>query len=68
MLKDPDSAKFGEVRTGWTSGKPVTCGYVNSRNGFGGMTGRQRFISGSVTAVEEQMPAGEMDKAWDRLC
>ncbi len=68
MLKDPDSAKFEAVRTGWTSGAPVTCGYVNSRNGFGGMTGRQRFISGNVTAVEEQMPAGEMDKAWDRLC
>ncbi|MGE7204923.1 hypothetical protein ACQKJZ_04500 [Sphingomonas sp. NPDC019816] len=68
MLKDPSSAEFSEVHTGWSSGTPVTCGYVNSRNGFGGMTGRQRFISGNVTALEESMAPGEMGKVWDRMC
>lgn len=68
MLKDPSSAEFSEVHTGWSSGTPVTCGYVNSRNGFGGMSGKQRFISGTVTALEENMAPGEMDKVWGKMC
>ena len=67
LLKDPDSAVFGEM---YVRRAPalVVCGTVNSRNSFGGMAGRQRFISGSVTSLEEQMRAGEMDKVWGRVC
>lgn len=65
-LKDPDSAVFSDLRV--RRSPLVVCGYVNSRNGFGGMTGRQRFISGSVTAIEEQMEDGAMDEVWNKVC
>ncbi len=68
-LKDPSSAQFRNVRTYHGSGAPVVCGEVNSKNGFGGYGGFQRFVaSGPVIAVEEQMPAGEMNKTWPQLC
>jgi len=67
MLKDPESASFSDLVV-HASPAPAVCGYVNSKNGFGGMTGRQRFISGTITALDEQMPRGEMDKLWDRVC
>ena len=48
MLRDPDSAKFRNVRLSRgmndVSG-PVVCGEVNARNGFGGYTGYGRFFS-----------------------
>lgn len=68
MLRAPDSAKFEDVRVSNRGGTPIVCGYVNSQNGFGGMTGRQRFVSGSVTAIEEKMEPGGMDKAWAKVC
>lgn len=42
-LKDPESAQFTLVRHFKDREKEVTCGYVNSRNGFGGMAGAERF-------------------------
>ena len=70
QLRDPDSAKFTDVEVRWSSGRPTLCGYVNSRNGFGGMTGAQRFITaGSDFAVlEEQMRPGEMEPVWQQFC
>ncbi len=41
MLRDPDSAKFGLVFGGRHN---AACGYVNARNGFGGMSGMQMFV------------------------
>lgn len=67
MLKDPESASFSDL-VAHTSPAVAVCGYVNSKNGFGGMTGRQRFISGTITALDEQMPRAEMDKLWDKVC
>lgn len=69
-LKDPDSAKFSNVRISRKSGHPVACGSVNSRNGFGGMSGAQRFISGgsSATFLEEEMADGDMEQVWARFC
>jgi len=46
-LNDPDSAQFRNVY--FHRGKdnlPLTCGEVNSKNGFGGYVGFQHFISG----------------------
>jgi len=68
LLKDPDSAKFEDLRVSRKIGSPVVCGTVNSRNSFGGMSGRQRFISGGGTAIEEQMEAGAMDEVWAKTC
>ena len=54
QLRDPDSAVFDDQRS-WLApanvlvhrinGVPVIiCGWVNSRNGFGGMTGDQAYV------------------------
>ncbi len=68
LLRDPSSAEFSSAYVSHKAGIPAVCGTVNSKNGFGGMTGPQRYISGGATALEEQMGDGEMDKAWDKLC
>ncbi|WGM48093.1 hypothetical protein KOAAANKH_02982 [Brevundimonas sp. NIBR10] len=67
-LRDPDSAEFTLVRVVRRGETTAICGYVNSKNGLGGMTGPQRFISGGATALEEDFAPGEMDQAWARLC
>lgn len=69
QLKDPSSAQFRSVRTYHGSGTPVVCGEVNSKNGFGGYGGFQRFVAaGDVIALEEQMAPGEMQAAWSKVC
>ena len=45
-LKDPDSAKFYDVRVVTNSqGKKAVCGLVNSKNSYGGYVGKQSFFS-----------------------
>lgn len=70
-LRDPASAQFSGTYVAWTSGAPIVCGYVNSKNGFGGYTGRQRFIGASAAGysiTEEDMASGEMDGLWAKAC
>lgn len=69
-LRDPGSAEFGDILISRKSGSPIACGTVNSRNGFGGMTGAQRFISNGATLafLEEEMESGAMDEVWSRFC
>lgn len=45
-LRDPESMMVRGMRrgTGRLGGYPTICGEVNSRNGFGGMSGWQPFI------------------------
>ncbi|MES0168205.1 hypothetical protein NKJ87_19820 [Mesorhizobium sp. M0027] len=47
-LKDPDSAKFGPIRASgrvWNGRKEiVVCGFVNSKNSFGGYTGALPYV------------------------
>lgn len=47
-MKDPDSAKFGPIRASgrvWNSRKEiVVCGFINSKNSFGGYTGAVPYI------------------------
>lgn len=67
-LRDPDSAIFSEVRMA-SNGSKFVCGRVNSRNGFGGRTGPQRFIAAGTTAgpfLEESWP--DFDAAWNKYC
>lgn len=65
-LRDPASAQFSDltVRNG------VVCGQVNSRNGFGGMTGPQQFISrlGVMTVFKDDVADGGFADTWDSLC
>ena len=68
-LRDPSSAEFSSLEVYRVPGRAtVVCGLVSSRNGFGGMTGPQRFISGDQVLLEEAMPAGQMDQEWLRSC
>ena len=69
-LNDPDSAQFRNVY--FHRGKdnlPLTCGEVNSKNGFGGYVGFQHFISGGspeYTFFENEVE--DFAVAWKRLC
>lgn len=68
-LKDPSSAQFRGDYVSRKSGSPVVCGEVNSNNSYGGKTGFQRYVAaGSITAIAEQMGAGEMEKLWQQVC
>ena len=69
-LRDPDSAQFTEVQVSRKSGVVAICGMVNSKNGFGGMSGPQRFVTGGATAIEGDgtMDAANFQRAWDMLC
>ncbi|MER9665557.1 hypothetical protein [Mesorhizobium sp. M0203] len=57
VLKDPDSAKFGEVGAAVASdGSVVVCGNVNAKNSFGGYIGQMPFVghmSGGEFVVEQ---------------
>ena len=46
-FNDPASAQYRDLYIGTDprDGKPVLCGEVNARNGFGGMSGFQAFYS-----------------------
>ena len=72
LLKDPDSAQFGESIGRVKHGQNVACGSVNARNSFGGMTGWQRFITGTVGRVvlEETYPDGPyaFEEHWNSHC
>ncbi len=44
QLRDPDSAKFSSVTVIGEGENRIACGWVNSKNGFGGYTGDQPFM------------------------
>jgi ribosomal protein L37E len=68
-LKDPDSAEFKDVFANVGENISVACGYVNSKNSFGGYTGYQRFISNGLsegTFLENEME--DVYAVWNKLC
>lgn len=69
-LKDPESAQFrGLYFHRGKDGIPMTCGEVNSKNGFGGYVGFQRFLSaGTVELTMLQHEAPDFSAAWNRAC
>lgn len=70
MLRDPDSAEFTQVEVFVPDdgGPMITCGYVNSRNGFGGMSGAKRFVASATVILEEQVDAQAMQDLWTQYC
>lgn len=70
-LRDPSSAEFSDV-TVPHDGISTVCGRVNSRNGFGGMSGPQRFIATKDSVfLEEHQEAvipGQFDGFWQQMC
>ena len=69
-MKDPESVQFRDVFVSRKSGAPLVCGLINGKNGFGGYSGFQRFISGGkvLNILETDMATGEMDKSWQEFC
>lgn len=69
-LRNPKSAKFSDTGLyAGRDGKRRVCGLVNSENGFGGMTGPQRFVAGNGHAfLAEEMAADLMAKLWKEAC
>jgi len=60
-LRDPSSAEFTHFGAG--------CGYVNSRNGLGGMTGDKPFIVGANDKVVfEQDGPKDFRTVWNGHC
>jgi hypothetical protein len=70
-LRDPESAQFKDAffhRGG--AGVPMSCGLVNSKNGFGGYVGWTRYLSGGAsetTFLESEMEDGFQD-TWRQFC
>lgn len=69
-LRDPGSAEFSQVQVYVPDdgGPMVTCGYVNSRNGFGGMSAPKPFIAGATVILEEQVGAQTIRSLWAEFC
>lgn len=59
-LKDPESARFYGVymtKRGEEQKMPTVCGYVNSKNSYGGYVGKTRFLTGNgFVALWEDRP------------
>jgi hypothetical protein len=76
QLRDPDSAKFGNINVygdrklkGQNVG--VACGSVNSKNGFGGYSGAQKFIiikQGYQVFFDNSEDNSAFVALWNGLC
>lgn len=72
-LRDPDSADFRNERFYSGGAAPVVCGEVNSKNGFGGYSGFQRFIAAgdfpNLAFLASDFARGDsIDNVWVKLC
>jgi hypothetical protein len=67
-LKDPGSAVFKDVYFKDYEATPMVCGKVNSKNGFGGMTGFQRFVASGSELVFLEEEVSDFNKAWNKIC
>ena len=71
-LRDPNSAQFSDVyfTRAQLGGRRITvvCGRVNSRNGFGGYSGTQRFIASGNDLVFLEEEVADFDVSWRQIC
>ncbi len=68
-LKDPDSARFSNTFVSKISGVPVVCGLVSARNGFGGYSEPQLFVSsGSIHVLAGDISSSEMYDLVSKVC
>jgi hypothetical protein len=76
MLRDPDSASFSGTYGRIRGDLGIGCGYVNAKNGFGGMTGKSPWIwvydrkamvpvSGMVRSNSN---SGTFNPLWNKYC
>lgn len=70
MLKDPESARFGEAIGRVKHGQRVACGFVNGRNSFGGYAGEQRWVvlPDKNLALIRGVDGARFDQTWNRYC
>lgn len=68
-LRNPEAAVFSGERATDFNGMTAACGYVSAPNGFGAMSGRQRYIgSGSgVVLFEEDLGSETMGDLWTQF-
>jgi hypothetical protein len=67
-LKDPESAKFRNLRFVKYNGRTLVCGELNAKNSFGGYVGFESFIAGQTSwklmnSSEARTAAGSADSA-----
>lgn len=67
-LKDPSSAEFRNVFFSASSGKPMVCGEVNSKNGFGGYSGYQRFVAAGDSLAFLESDVKDFRVLWNKVC
>ncbi len=67
LLKDPKSAVFQDVIY-VDHLTPAVCGKVNSRNGFGGMSGFQHFMAHGENLIVFEKQMDDFGDAWNKLC
>lgn len=68
LLKDPSSAAFKNVRTKFDGRYYTTCGYINGRNGFGGVGASARFVVAQRSGMVRLIPDGEVHSDWSEYC
>ncbi|WP_315809468.1 hypothetical protein [Pseudomonas sp. C9-3] len=65
-LKDPDSAKFGQIIS---KASGIVCGYVNAKNAFGGYTGDKAFMYSPQKQIAViQGEAKDFEGVWNKQC
>ena len=68
-LRDPKSAEFQSVTVVRKAGSIAVCGSVNAKNGFGGYTGFQPFMSrGGVAMIRQSESSTQFLSLWNRAC
>lgn len=69
-MKDPGSAKFGQVkRYSVGDGRNVACGSVNAKNSFGAYAGEKRFVftyESGIVMIDDG--SSVFSTAWSTLC
>ncbi len=63
-LKDPDSAKFREIKINEFNGGSVICGQINAKNSYGAYTGFKRFYASNRSAFVEMDETRGHPGAW----
>jgi hypothetical protein len=69
-LRDPGSAQYKDVTAHVFPEDHkiyVFCGYVNSKNGFGGYTGFKPFVAGAGIAATSEI-VSDFSNLWNKLC
>lgn len=68
LLKDPDSARFGEEYV-ISAKAPLVCGWVNAKNSFGAYEGATQFIVfGAGATLRNEDNDRKFVRLWNRGC